>query len=190
MLAIRAAPEATLLEAGVGSSPWLHRTKKILEVITAAWMVEAMMFMAEFRIDLHNDVNYAVKYNRDEFPNARFVCEGASDQELTLLNQCYILMQVFILADVSTGDGTELMRNMFKGEASMNQYTYRWPIQPHPGNVAWKVWQWYLRFMVTSEATLELKQPLREWTVSIGPVTCQYSQAVTVFLNTHSQVQN
>jgi hypothetical protein len=62
--------EVTLLEAGVGETPWLPATSKKVDSITTAWMVEAMKFMKDKGIYMMHNVIFTTNSAHDQFLNS------------------------------------------------------------------------------------------------------------------------
>jgi hypothetical protein len=52
---------------------------------------------------------------------------------------------------------------MYNGDEPKIDATNQWSIQPRPPKGAWKIWKKYMGFMVTSQTTLALHQPLGKW---------------------------
>jgi hypothetical protein len=52
--------EASLQEAGYGTSPWHPEVKSVLQAITKTWISSVMTFMADNSIDLHHNIRMEV----------------------------------------------------------------------------------------------------------------------------------
>jgi hypothetical protein len=52
---------------------------------------------------------------------------------------------------------------MYNGDTPESDATNQWPIQPIPPKGEWTIWKKYLGFMVTSQTTLAIRQPLGKW---------------------------
>jgi hypothetical protein len=104
---------------------------KALDAMTRAWMVEAMKIMADSGIDLSHDASLPTHCVHDGYLMLVFMWQGASTQELILLNQCLILLLVTMIAGVVSGDGKQLMQELFNGHPTENGDTAQCPLQPN-----------------------------------------------------------
>jgi hypothetical protein len=91
-----------------------------------------MKFMADSGIDLSHDVSLPTHCRHDEYLMVVFMWQGASTQELILLNQCWIYLRVTMTADIASVDGKQLMRELFNRHPIENGDTAQFPHQPNP----------------------------------------------------------
>ncbi len=67
-----------------------------------------------------------------------FIRVGSTGKLLRRLNQCRIYLLATTIADITTGDGLQIMEKAWKGELSWSRPTcYTWPRQGRPGEQAW-----------------------------------------------------
>jgi hypothetical protein len=92
-----------------------------------------------------------------------FIKQGSSSPELISMIQCRNFLRVSIMSEVASGYGSWILLRMYNGEAPESDATNQWPIQPRPPKGAWTIWKNYLGFMVMSQTTLVLRQPLGKW---------------------------
>jgi hypothetical protein len=52
---------------------------------------------------------------------------------------------------------------MYNGDEPESDATNQWPIEQIPPKGAWAIWKKNLGFMVMSQTTLALRQPLGKW---------------------------
>jgi hypothetical protein len=76
-------------------------------------------------------------------------------------------MRVTTIGDVASGDGKELMRELFNGHPTENSNSMQWPLQPNPAKGAWTLRKRHLRGLVSSGSTLNLTQPLGGWMAKV-----------------------
>jgi hypothetical protein len=67
------------------------------------------------------------------------------------------------MSEIATGCGSRILPRMYNGDEPEIDATNQWPIQPRPPKGAWMIWKKYLGFVVTSQTTLALGQPLGKW---------------------------
>ena len=100
-----------------------------------------------------------------DLPTATFTLS-----DLQRINRCRLYLQVSVLSEISTGDGTQLQKEAWKGQLPLNNYSLLlWPRQPRPSAPAWRTWRRFLTQALrpghyTCYSThLPLKQPLGDW---------------------------
>jgi hypothetical protein len=162
-LRLRAAMEASLQEAECGPSPWHPEFEVVLQVITKTWTSSVMNFMSDNCIDLHHNIRMEVYSQKDSFLMANFIKQGASSLELTSMIQCCNFLRVSRMSEILAGCGSRILLRMYNGDAPESVANNQWPNQPIPPKGAWMIWKKYLGFMVTSQTTLALRQPLGKW---------------------------
>jgi hypothetical protein len=117
---------------------------------------------------------------------ANFIKQGSSSPELTSMIQCLNFLRVPRMSDIVTGCGSRILPRTQNGEEPESDATTQWPTQLRPPKGAWTIWKKCLGFMMTSQTTLALSQPLGKWkelppgplgnTMSL-PTVCIYSIA-------------
>jgi hypothetical protein len=162
-LLLQAEMEEALQEAGCGPSPWHPEVKAVLQAIIKTWISSVVTFMADTCIDLHHNIRMEVYSQKDSFIMEHFIKQGASSPELISMKQCPNFLRVSIMSEVALGCGSRILLRMYNGDASESDATNQWPIQPRPPKGAWTILKKYLGFMVTSQTTLVLPQPLGKW---------------------------
>ena len=90
--------------------------------------------------------------------------------DLQRINRCRLFLQANVLSEISTCDGTQLQKEVWKGQLPVNNYSLLlWPRQPRPSAQAWRIWRRFLTQALrpgkyTCYSThLPLKQPLGDW---------------------------
>jgi hypothetical protein len=119
-----------------------------------------MTFTADNCIDLHHNIGMEVYSQKDSFLMENFIKQGASSPELTSMIQCRNLLRISRMSEVAMRCGSRILPRMYNGDEPESDSTNQWPIQPRPPKGAWTIWKKYLGFMVTSQTTLSLRQPL------------------------------
>jgi hypothetical protein len=146
-----------------------------------------MTFMADNFIDLHHNIRMEFYSQKDSFLIANFIKHGASSPELTSMIQCCNLLRVPIISEVAMGCGSRILPRMYNGDEPESDATNQWPIQPIPPNRAWMIWKKYLGFMVKSQTTLALRQPLGKWKEASPRTPWKYHEPSDRLYFQHSQ---
>jgi hypothetical protein len=146
-----------------------------------------MTFMADNYIDLHHNIRMEVNSQKDSFLMENFIKQGASSPELTSMIQCRNFLRVYIMPEIVTGCGSRILPRMYNGDEPESDVTNQWPIQPRPPKGAWTIWKKYLGFMVTSQTTIGLRQPLGKWKEESPRIPWQYNELSDRLYFQHSQ---
>jgi hypothetical protein len=98
----------------------------------------------------------------------QFSSFGYKGKELYHLNLCRMWCHSVRLLDISTGDGTRIHPDVWKGDPTDNSGSgFEWPTQGHPTPKCWKLWQSALRlcFLTLDMPQQMLRCPLGKWVV-------------------------
>jgi hypothetical protein len=117
-----------------------------------------MTFMADNCIGLHQNVMIEVYSQKDSF-----LKQGALSPEVTSMIKCRKFLRVSRMSEVATVCRSRILHRMYNGDEPESDATNQWQIQPRPPKGAWTIWKKYLGFMVMSQTTLALRQPLGKW---------------------------
>jgi hypothetical protein len=118
---------------------------------------------------------------------ANFIKQGASSPELIGMIQCRNFLRVYRMSEIATGCGSRILTRMYNGDEPESDATNQWPIQPRPPKGAWTIWNKNLCFMVTSQTTLALRQPLGKWKDESPRTLWQYHTLSVRLYFQHSQ---
>jgi hypothetical protein len=179
--------EAILQEARCGPSPWHPEFKSVLKVITKTWTSSVMTFMADNCVDLQHNIRMEVFSQKDSFLMENFIKQGASSSELTSMIQCCNFPRVSRISEAAMGCGSRIIPRMYNGDEPESDATNQWPIQPKPPKWGWTIWKKYLGFMVTSQTTLDLRQPLGKWKEKSPRTPWKYHEPSDRLYFQHSQ---
>jgi hypothetical protein len=75
-----------------------------------------------------------------------------------------VFLRVITIVDVASGDGNQLLRELFNVYLTKNGDMTQWPLQQNPKKGVRTLWNIHLIGLVCSESTLKLTQPLGDWT--------------------------
>jgi hypothetical protein len=81
------------------------------------------------------------------------------------------------MSEVTSGCGSRILVRMCNGDGPESDATNQCPIQPRPPKGAWTICKKYLGFMVTSQTTLVLRQPLGKWKEESPRTPCKYHES-------------
>ena len=98
-------------------------------------------------------------------PQAQF-----SNGDLVRINRCRLFLQVHMLSEISTTDGTKLLPSIWRGQQpTCSTSKLLWPRQQRPSSSSWRAWRKFLTHILrpgsyTYYTThLPLNQPLGQW---------------------------
>jgi hypothetical protein len=100
---------------------------------------------------------------KDSFLTENFIKQGDSSPEVISMIQCRNFLRVSRMSEVASGCGSRILLSMYNGDAPESDATNQLSIQPRPPKGAWTIWKKYMGFMVMSQTTLVLQQPLGKW---------------------------
>jgi hypothetical protein len=170
------------------SSPTAPRVQSSSTIHHQDLTISGMSFMSDNCIDRHHNIRMDRYSQKDSFLMANFVKQGASSPELTSMIQCRNFLRVSRMSEIATGCGSRIIPRMYNGEEPDRGATNQWPLQPRPPTGKWMIWKKYLGFMMTSQATLALSQPLGKWKEESLRTPWQYHDPSDRLYLQHSQV--
>ena len=137
-------------------------------ILTQSYVQSTWKFMSENHLKL-NDKTEKVKMLREGDVSLMEIFmkkKDISSHELLTLNRCRIYLKVFSLADVTTGDGKQLKKEIMMGRISeTGRDTKHWPRWEKPTLSAWSTWRSALiRTFCDNYQNRNLRQPLGKWT--------------------------
>jgi hypothetical protein len=97
-------------------------------------------------------------------------------KNLKAINNCRIYLQVVTIAEITTLDGTEIIKAAYHGHhdpdgvSTLQNDTRslaKWPTQPRPPNKAWRAWKKWMR-TITKPKSRQLKNPFQRWISTEG----------------------
>jgi hypothetical protein len=186
-LLLRAEMEAALQEAGCGPSPWHPEVKAVLQVITKTWISSVMTFLEDNCIDLHHNIRMEVYSHKYSFLMEKSIKQEASSPELTSMIQFRNFVRVSRMSEVASRCRSRILPRMYNGDEPESDSIYQWSIQPRPPKRAWTIWKKYRGFMVTSQTTLALQQPLGKWKEDSPRTPWKYHEPSNRLYLEHSQ---
>jgi hypothetical protein len=101
--------------------------------------------------------------------------------------QCCNFLRVSRMSEIATGCGSRILPRIYNGDEPESNATNQWQIQPRPPKGAWTIWKKYLGFMVMSQTTLALSQPLGKWKKELPRTPWKYHEPSDHMYFQHSQ---
>jgi hypothetical protein len=164
---LRGAIEQTKLEVGLGGSLFRQDLHQLRSVVTQSWIRSTWLFLQEYNLIVDEGTeNLQLQRTEDSFLMAHFVSSGLSGNELRRLNCCRLYLSATTLADICTGDGTQISTYAWEGTPLEPGTRPGWPHQPRPPNWIWNEWRAALSPLLASRR--RLKQPLGDWLPNHG----------------------
>ena len=167
---LRAGIEAHKLELGVGGSLFTKDYNMFTSYMTKdTWCANTWKFLWEYRIRVEERTpSLRLQREGDAFLMEAFIEAGYQGEELAQLNRCRMFLQVVTVADISSGDGTKLLRSTkHKRTDSPSARRYQWPGQGPPSQQAWTTWETAISKCLLQQNSKRtcLRQSLGRWLV-------------------------
>jgi hypothetical protein len=163
--------ESYIITSGLIGSP-LKITKEI-KYVTAPWLDTTRAFMEKIHLKITTPKLHTLHTlrQRDQGIMAMASEYTTNTLRLTAINNCRLYLQVHSMAEITTMNGREILREAYTGDCNQNmspklheltQSKLNWPIQDKPPPMAWRIWKKMLRTKLRGN-TLALKHKLSEW---------------------------
>ena len=164
---LRETSEHLRIELGLPNSPFGYDYALFGKSTTPCYLHTAWDFCSRSGFELRDGLPPTpISRDGDIFLMEAFSLLRYSATQLRILNQCRLYLQVELLSDLTTGDGTALHPGCLDThDPRNNRSEYDWPFQPKPNNRAWSLWRNGLisAFLPAQPYTLSLRQPLQAW---------------------------
>jgi hypothetical protein len=142
------------------SAPWLDVAREFLQLTNATIHIPHLKTLNTIRIHDKSIMSHAMQFTD-------------SPSKLRHINQCRLYLRVTTIAEISNGQGSEIMVGAIYGTSNPeghpilhsihSESTLNWPAQPKPPPQSWGIWKRFLTSIVTPQSRTTLKQPLGEW---------------------------
>jgi hypothetical protein len=164
---IRTELEHLHLETGQPSFSFSNRFNDIhATLLTTSWAVETWRFMQNYDITI--DLTFPKFHLRrlhDQFLMHTLVSSSIPRSRWKHFNKCRLYLNVMSLADITSGDGLYLRKDLltgtFDGGSSRNSAT--WPPRQRPLTTSWNIWQECLLQLYCTGTTGRLVHKLGDW---------------------------
>ena len=142
--------------AHIEFAPWFQSLKHFLSTINHSLDIPNLFCPRSLR-----EKDQAIM----ELPTA-----GFSDPDLVRINRCRLYLQVHLVSEISSTDGTQLSTLVWRGQRPASSTTkLLWPRQPRPSSESWRLWRRFLQPLLQPRSytcystSLPLANPLGRW---------------------------
>ena len=162
---LRALVQQHKLEIGLEGPLFSHDYSSVSHLLTASWIQSLWKACSEEEIKIP-DHTETIQLQRvhDRTLTAAFTLLGCNPTTIRRLNKCAKFLRVCTLADITSGSGFSLRRDILEGK-NHAPYTnlYQWPNQGALPSRYWQEWRATLAKLCMDTRSYRLQQPLREW---------------------------
>jgi len=153
-----------------------HYNFKEWSHVMPCWLSQTWQYASKQQIKITTYIpSLAPQCNNDQFLMLKFWQHGYKGNQLEALNKCQLWLQVTTLADITDGQGTELLIPMLTGSNEIALPTWwQWPQQGWLSQKGWILWQEaIIKCMPT--CSNKLTYPLGMWMDSISDWKWQWN---------------
>ena len=107
------------------------------------WVLATWKFMHQYKISIDLSLpTFPLRRQNDQYLMQALIHSTIAPTLWKKFNQCRLYLNVIILADICTGDGTEICKAAFEGTfvQGTSRNNIPWPPRDTPPSTAWKVW--------------------------------------------------
>ena len=164
---LRDVSESLRIELGLPMSPLSYDFQKWNRCTTRTKFHVMWQFCSESGLQLQDGLpDTPILRVSDQFLMSIFESHKCTPKELEILNRCRLFLQVELLSDICTGDGSSLRSDILTlRNPPAHRSTRIWPRSGRPNASCWKFWRDSLircLLPIHSRST-RLSQPLGQW---------------------------
>ena len=118
--------------------------------VTSTWLSDVWKFLSEKKLFIQDDLpNLELQRENDRYIMDIALTQGSfSTNELQKINGCRLFLQVTSLADITSGDGTFILKHYWDGARDGSVISpFRWPKQGQPKDKEWTLWRKVLKLV-------------------------------------------
>ena len=165
--------ESFVITSGITGNPLVNMMPT--DYIEARWLETARIFLnaVNATITIPSLTTIEPQSHRDRSLMLIARDTTTNTNELRLINNCRLYLQIHLLTEILTPDGTAILTDAFHGHPDTNgqprlwkvsKSTLKWPLQPRPPDKAWQMWRKMLRPLMRPKENMQLRRKL-------GPAT-------------------
>ena len=156
------------LELGLGHNLLNADYKHISTALkpTNSWICNTWEFMHAHSITSSVDATAIPRMRENDQPLMELVLASSiSKADMQVVNKCRIYLQVFNIADMVTGCGSQLTLHAWNcvRDDRVLQFNYTWPQSPAPSQKMKRIWRQALRILLCKNREMFLDKPLGKW---------------------------
>ncbi len=160
--------EALQVELGLPGKLFHYDFKEWSHVMPC-WLSQTWQFASKQQLKITTNIpSLAPQCKNDQFLMLKFWQHGYKGNQLEVLNKCRLWLQATTLADITDGQGREMLLPMLTGTNKIALPTrWQWPQQGRPSHKGWILWQEAITKCIPTYSN-KLTYPLGMWTDSIS----------------------
>jgi len=141
------------------------------------WLSQTWQYVSEQNIKITTNIPMlAPQCINDQFLMLMFWQHGYKGTQLALLNKCQLWLKVITLADITNGQGRELLTLMLMGSNEIVLPTcWQWLQQRRPSQKGWSLWCKAITTCILTCSNTKLTYPLGMWTDSLADWKWQWN---------------
>ena len=136
-------------------------------LLTKSWVVETWRFMQSHAITIELPLpQFRLHRLNDQFLMSTLINSSIPRTQWKQFNKCHLYLNVMSLADISSGDGVYIHKDLLTGtfDYGTSHTSVKWPPRQHPlSTTSWKVWYDYLLQLFCTGTTGRLVTRLGAW---------------------------
>ena len=163
---IRANIELHKLKLGTRTSLFRSNPKVFGICTTSSWLTHTWDFMWKYNCIIEEETPcLSLQREKDVFIMEAFAAAGYQGAKLATLNRCRQFLRAVTLADITSGDGKQVLPMTLTGKRVTTETPYDWPPQGPLSNKYWKEWEIAVKdtFDVERNHLLPFKSQLGKW---------------------------
>jgi len=167
--------EALQVEMGLPGKLFYYDFKEWSHVMQC-WLSQTWQYASKHQIKITTNIpSLAHQCNNNQFLMLKFWQHSYKGSQLEALNKCWLWLQVTTLADITDGQGRELLIPMLTGSNEIALPTrWQWLQQGQPPQKGWILWQEAITKCIPT-CSNKLTYPLGPWTDSISDWQWQWN---------------
>jgi len=136
---------------------------------TPCWLSQTWQYASKHEIRITTNIpELELQCINDQFLMLMFWQHSYKGTQLALLNKCRLWLKVTTLADITNGQGRELLTPMLMGVCEIEVHNrWHWPQQGRPTQTGWMVWQEAINKCIPKCSNKKLTYPMGMWVDSL-----------------------
>ena len=130
------------LELGVSRCPLRYPFQQWHRCATPTQFFPYWEYASENGLHMHDGLpNIPTARVNDQFLMEAFASKGFSPIQLKMLNLCHLHLHIYLLSDITTGDGRHIDRKLFEQRTPHTHHDrFRWQRSGQPNHNCWQLW--------------------------------------------------
>lgn len=131
------------IEMGVSKTPMSYPFKLWNKCVTPNQFFPIWEYLSDIHMELHDGLpDLPGARIHDRFLMEAFAEQGYTPSQLRLINLCRLHLQVYLLSDLTTGDGNHIDSSILSRQQPFPHHMHlRWPRTHPPSKHCWTLWK-------------------------------------------------